>query len=138
MSIWRAIAGWFVPTEVVGAKVTLRLDRDSVCAGDDCVSHSARREVEASAPIAEVLQDVINGYLPTVAGPATWVARVSGQEGVVLAVVVQGEGGPRWVESRWSIVRRARGQANRRVSGFDQISFTYRGTEDPDRVIASL
>ncbi len=138
MSTWGTIARWFVPAGGLGTKVWLHLDRDSVCAADDCVSHAERREVAASAPISEVLQEVITGYLPTVAGPATWVARISGQNGVILAVVVQGQGEPRWVKSGWSLLSRARGRETTRLSGFDRISFNYRGTEDPDRVMDSL
>lgn len=121
------------------SEIELSLSRDSVCAGDDALApHAERRTLLANTPIAQVLAELVKGYLPSIAGPATWLARFSGPAGVLLAVVVQGEDRPRWVTTGWSASGRPEGRERGKVAGYNAVAFTYRAGEDPDRVMESL
>ena len=80
----RSRAGW----QDLG--VIIRLDRDSVAAGDDVESHDLEREVDQRRPFERFVHDLIwDGYLPTPASPggrSTWVARKE-RRGEPLAVI---------------------------------------------------
>lgn len=47
-------------------KVKVVLDRDSVCAGDDCVSHSIKQKFPANMITSELLIYLGNEYVPTI------------------------------------------------------------------------
>jgi len=57
--------------------VLIRLDRDSVAAGDDVESHEEIREVDGRRPLERLVADLIwNGYIPsTQGGWSCWVLR---------------------------------------------------------------
>ncbi|MEO6989317.1 MAG: hypothetical protein ABI239_11800 [Aquihabitans sp.] len=57
----------------------IRLDRDSVAAGDDVDSHEEMREVDGRQPLERFVAELFrDGYLPRISGgKASWVMRRS-------------------------------------------------------------
>ena len=60
--------------EVLKARPRIRfqLDRDSVCAGDDCESHEKFVETYSFLDPVILAEQLSSGYLPTVAGYGHW------------------------------------------------------------------
>jgi hypothetical protein len=67
------------------------VDRDSVCAGDDCVSHEAGLVLPAEAGIGELLRQALRVCpLPSIeGGRASWLIASLGQEQGVIGVIAQ-------------------------------------------------
>jgi hypothetical protein len=60
-------------------KIQVVLDRDSVCAGDDCESHKKTVEVYSFVDPEVFAREVSSGYLPSVAGVGhTWTCELNG------------------------------------------------------------
>jgi hypothetical protein len=60
-------------------KIRVALDRDSVCAGDDCDSHETTVEVHSFVDPVAFARAVSSGYLPSVAGVGhTWTCVLNG------------------------------------------------------------
>lgn len=71
-------------------QLTVHLNRDSVHAGDDLVSHSSTIDCDSEFSIAELIQKVKQTYLPGIAGgEATWIVSCSGNGPSPLGVVAQ-------------------------------------------------
>ena len=60
-------------------KIQVVLDRDSVCAGDDCESHEKTVEVHSFVDPEIFASEVSSGYLPSVAGVGhSWTCKLNG------------------------------------------------------------
>ena len=53
-------------------RIVFSLDRDSVCAGDDCESHKALVETYSFVDPVALAVELASGYLPSVAGYGHW------------------------------------------------------------------
>ena len=53
-------------------RIVFKLDRDSVCAGDDCESHEASVETYSFTDPVALAEDLGSGYLASVAGYGHW------------------------------------------------------------------
>jgi len=53
-------------------RLVFALDRDSVCAGDDCESHKASVESYSFLDPGALAEELSSGYLPSVAGYGHW------------------------------------------------------------------
>ena len=105
---------------------SIELTRDSVAAGDDCdAPHQRRVDLEPTsvAALQEMLQSIADDYLPSVAGPASWIAFSR----VPLSIVSNEWRSPKAV---WQI--------DDDVGALDvtdetlRLHFVYLGTTDPD------
>lgn len=67
------------------ANVSISVDRESVCAGDDCEAHLRQIVVSEMMPLKFVIQDLLDsGYLPRISGGfATWVVWIERPVAVV-------------------------------------------------------
>jgi len=63
-----------VESEVLKSRprILFRLDRDSVCAGDDCESHEASVEADSFTDPIALAEALSSGYLASVAGVGHW------------------------------------------------------------------
>jgi hypothetical protein len=60
-------------------KIQVVLDRDSVCAGDDCESHQKTVEVYSFVDPEAFARAISSGYLPSVAGVGhSWICELNG------------------------------------------------------------
>ncbi len=60
-------------------KIWVVLDRDSVCAGDDCESHAKTVEVYSFVDPGVLARELSSGFLPSVAGIGhTWTCVLNG------------------------------------------------------------
>lgn len=69
----------------------LKIDRDSVCAGDDCVSHAAFVSIAAETKFAEVLE-IAQAACPLAriaGGNATWLIDTEGYGKGCVGVIAQ-------------------------------------------------
>jgi hypothetical protein len=78
-------------------KVTV--DRDSVCAGDDCEAHNAAFETSADTTLAEFVQQAARACpLASIAGgQATWLVDTEGDGKGCIGVVAQQWSAPRFL-----------------------------------------
>jgi hypothetical protein len=53
-------------------RIVFNLDRDSVCAADDCESHNAIVETYSFMDPVTLAEELSSGYLPSVAGYGHW------------------------------------------------------------------
>lgn len=53
-------------------RITFVLDRDSVCAADDCESHETSVETYSFTDAAVLAERLSSGYVPSVAGYGQW------------------------------------------------------------------
>jgi hypothetical protein len=53
-------------------RITIALDRDSVCAADDCEMHDVSVETPSFIDAAVLAEQLSSGYLPSVAGYGHW------------------------------------------------------------------
>ncbi len=77
------------------------VDRDSVCAGDDCNSHAATLELASDASLSDLI-DMARAACPlaTIAGgQATWIAEVDAGQSTAVAVIAQQWATPLWLFS---------------------------------------
>jgi hypothetical protein len=68
--------------------ITLNVQRDSVCAGDDAFApHAKRFKLQANETLSEALSAILaDGYLGNIAnGEATWIVEAEGEPVAVLA-----------------------------------------------------
>jgi hypothetical protein len=77
--------------------MTVTVDRDSVCAGDDCEPHAASFEIAGSSTIMELLQQAHRACpLASIAGGrATWLIDTAGYGKRCVGVVAQQWDAPR-------------------------------------------
>jgi hypothetical protein len=70
--------------------IDMRLDRDSVAAGDDVEAHARELSVDPRRLFVSFLREIVSdGYLPLIeGGHATWIVRTS-RRGDPLAVLAQ-------------------------------------------------
>lgn len=107
----------------------VEVDRDSVAAGDDVDPHTRRFTFPDNLAVEEVIERIVGtGYLPSVAGPATW----SVTSGVPLAVIGQGIS-IKWVP--WQPIDPAR---LARRDGVIGLRFNYHAGDDPAAVLSVL
>jgi hypothetical protein len=74
-----------------GSSIQITVDRDSVCAGDDCVSHEARFTIAASSNVLELLAEAWSACpLASIAGgQATWLIDVAGSDNCIGVIAQQ-------------------------------------------------
>jgi len=116
------------------AMLHIRIDRDSVHAGDDTVSHAETIAVPADITLAGLLAQIrMAKFLPSISGDkATWVIVSSGGQIKTIGVLAQ-----QWQDSRFTIdasVDVAQHFAGQQPNLF----FSYRCQIDPDTVYAQL
>lgn len=100
---------------------SVRITRDSVCAGDDLdPPHERSLHLDAGEGVRELVEFVAgSGYLASIAGgKATWVAVA---DGTPVAVVAQQWTGPRMLEPI-------------AIKVPAEVHFIYRAQDDPGRV----
>jgi hypothetical protein len=111
--------------------LTLIIERDSVCAGDDCdAPHRISIQVPSESTLAQVL-DVIQSrrYLAQIAGHATWIVEADRP----LAVMAQQWKTPKFLIAPETLI--ADCQTN---DGSRSLDFRYWCQVDPDRVFDCL
>ena len=112
-------------------RMIIRLDRDSVAAGDDVEGHDVDWEADARRPLERFVHDLVKGgYLPGIqGGRSTWVARGT-RRGEPFAVLAIRFGR---LDSMRLVGRAALdlGQVG------ESLYFDYRAQEDPDAVFAA-
>ena len=112
--------------------VLIRLDRDSVAAGDDVEPHEEDREVDARRPLDRFIVELVRDhYLPQIqGGQSCWIVRTQrrGQALGVASVRYGDFDGVRFVEGRQLDV----GHVG------DSLFFEYAAQESPDAVFARL
>lgn len=110
----------------------IRIDRDSVTAGDDLETHVDEREVDQRRPFERFVHDVIrDGYLPAIqGGRSTWVARRA-RRGEALAVIAIRFG-------RLDFVRLVIGPELDLSDVGQSLYFEYRAQEDAEAVLAAI
>ncbi|WP_374554578.1 hypothetical protein [Aquitalea pelogenes] len=77
--------------------MVLTVDRDSVCAGDDCTSHARSFSVPCAASLSELIHQAKKAceLAGISGGKATWIVEAGGYDGMPIAVVAQ-----QWDEAR--------------------------------------
>lgn len=112
--------------------LNLIIERDSVCAGDDCdAPHRVSIQVPSESTLAQVL-DVIQsrGYLAQITGGrATWIVEADRP----LAVMAQ-----QWKTPKFLIASETRIAACQTNDGSRSLFFRYWCQVDPDRVFDCL
>lgn len=78
----------------------ISVDRDSVCAGDDCVSHSAVISIAGACPVSNLLEHAWNACpLASISGnEATWLIDIGGDAQFCIGVMAQ-----QWRQPRLTI-----------------------------------
>ena len=114
--------------------IDIKIDRDSVHAGDDIAPHFTTLRVPSSATVGEFLQQVRGaGFLASISGgEATWVIDCPEAKGGTIGVLAQ-----QWQEPRLAI------PANTPVSTLISLNrpsfyFRYRAQADPQSVFSTL
>lgn len=111
----------------------IRLERDSVCMGDDCTApNAASLEMADTASLPELIDQVRKMYyLASIyGGKATWVLY---QEQKPLAVVAQ-----QWEEAKYLIDPGTRLFELFPGAAYGDLRFAYRTQQDPDEVFGLL
>ena len=119
----------------VAGEITVVVDHDSVCAGDDGESHLTSFSVSASTTIAEFLQLLKSArYLASIqGGNATWLIEcIAHNEKRCIGVVAQ-----QWSTSQLLIPRDTL-LVDLRSGSELLLSFRYRAQADPSDVFACL
>lgn len=113
--------------------LVLSVERDSVCAGDDCdAPHSKQFAFDQNVSLTEVVSSIVNsGYLAFVAGGnATWVFQVGEKR---IAVIAQQWTSPKYLVNQSDLVKDCVSPENRHP-----FFFRYCGQTDPDIVLGRL
>lgn len=116
------------------AMLLIRIDRDSVHAGDDTVSHAENIAVPANTSLAGLLEQIrMAKFLPSISGgKATWVIESSGSQIKAIGVLAQ-----QWQEPR--IMIDASAELAQHFAGQQpNLFFRYRCQIDPDTEYAQL
>ncbi|OWA37478.1 hypothetical protein B9G55_05335 [Saccharibacillus sp. O16] len=111
----------------------IRLERDSVCMGDDCTApNAASLEIADAARLPELIGQIRKMYyLASIyGGKATWVLY---QEQKPLAVVAQ-----QWEEAKYLIDPGTRLFELFSGAASGDLRFAYRTQQDPDEVFRQL
>lgn len=74
-------------------KITISLDRESVCMGDDCTPHQISRVFSETMLISSFLQE-LSGYVPAMANVVWAVVSVNSINNVIGYIVTDNEGKP--------------------------------------------
>jgi hypothetical protein len=114
--------------------LTVTVDRDSVCAGDDCDSHEAKFEILASASVLELLSTAFQASpLAGVAGgQATWLINSAGCGENCIGVMAQ-----QWLVPRLTIPTTT--TADELFAGkAGGLHFRYWGQSNPEAVFGAL
>ncbi|WP_243349731.1 hypothetical protein [Parabacteroides sp. FAFU027] len=107
--------------------ISIQINRDSVCMGDDCESHKTIFELKRDTTLAKLLQKIKNkGYLAQIqGGKATWLVINLKKE---IAVVAQQWRDPKYLsingDTKLSELEKGNGQI--------RIHFRYLTQQDPD------
>ncbi|MCX7421236.1 MAG: hypothetical protein NT013_17070 [Planctomycetia bacterium] len=112
--------------------LSLSIERDSVCAGDDCdAPHRVSIQVHSESTLAQVLEVIQGmGYLAHIAGGcATWIV----ESDRPLAVMAE-----QWKTPRFLIASETRIAACQTNDGSRPLFFRYWCQVDPDRVFDCL
>jgi len=112
--------------------LSLSIERDSVCAGDDCdAPHQVSIQVHRESSLAQVLETIQSmTYLARISGGcATWIVEADRP----LAVMAQ-----QWTTPRFLIAPDTRIATCRTNDGFCRLFFRYWCQVDPDRVFDAL
>ncbi len=112
--------------------LALSIERDSVCAGDDCdAPHHVSIQVHRKSTLAQVLEIIRNtGYLARITGGcATWIV----ESDRPLAVVAE-----QWTTPRFLIVPDTLIATCQTNEGSHRLFFRYWCQVDPDRVFDAL
>ncbi|MFZ6731044.1 hypothetical protein ACO0LG_03885 [Undibacterium sp. Ji42W] len=112
----------------------IRIDRDSVHAGDDTVSHAENIAVPANTSLAALLEKIrMAKFLPSISGDkATWVIESSGSQIRAIGVLAQ-----QWQEPRVTIDASV-GVAQHFAGQQPNLFFRYCCQIDPDTVYTQL
>jgi hypothetical protein len=112
----------------------VRIDRDSVSAGDDCEAHDATIEIEAEATLAHLLEQALAAApLASISGgQATWLVDSDGPGRGCIGVLAQQWPAPRWLlDSRMTVQQ----HFGARAPG---LYFRYWCQASPDAVYSAL
>ena len=114
------------------ARVLIRLDRDSVAAGDDVEAHDEQRDVDGRRPLERFVSELVwDHYLPAIqGGRSCWILRTS-RGGAPLGVV-------RIQYGRFDGLRLLRHEAPDLAEIGHSLFFEYATQEDPDDVFSRL
>ncbi len=116
------------------AMLHIRIDRDSVHAGDDTVSHAENIAVPANTSLSDLLEQIrMAKFLPSISGgKATWVIESSGCQIKTIGVLAQ-----QWQEPRITIDASVALEQHF-ASQQPNLFFRYRCQIDPDTEYARL
>lgn len=94
MNLFNIIKKNFVGTNSGSSKkITISLDRESVCMGDDCIPHQISRVFSQTMLIRDFLQE-LSGYVPAMANVVWAVVSVNSINNVIGYIVTDNEGKP--------------------------------------------
>jgi hypothetical protein len=112
----------------------LTVDRDSVAAGDDCVSHAAALTIDASITVVELLTAAqrVCPLAGIIGGRATWIADAGGEGVAPFAVLAE-----QWREPKL-LVPAATTAAALIADPPRVLYFRYWCQADPDTVFTAL
>lgn len=112
----------------------IRIDRDSVHAGDDTVSHAENIAVPANTSLASLLEQIRAGnFLPSISGgKATWMIESSGNPFKTIGVLAQ-----QW-QNPCVIIDAAVDVAQHFAGQQANLFFRYRCQIDPEAVLTQL
>ena len=116
------------------AEVMVRLDRDSVHAGDDCESHATCVHAAEESSIGSLLEKIrMAGFLPSISGgEATWIVKSPADPGRPIGVIAQ-----QWPEAQLLVPSET---SLRELFGLSEpgLYFTYWCQASPGLVLAAL
>lgn len=117
-----------------GATLLVRIDRDSVHAGDDGSSHALGVMVGNGTSLAGLVEQILGmGFLPSInGGQATWVIESTGQTSGPVGVFAQ-----QWTTAVFTI-RSSILVSEHFADRAGELYFRYRCQENPDQVLAQL
>lgn len=112
----------------------IRIDRDSVHAGDDTVSHAGNIAIPANTSLASLLEQIRAGnFLPSISGgKATWMIESSGSQFKTIGVLAQ-----QW-QDPCMIIDAAENVTQHFAGRQANLFFRYRCQIDPGTVHAEL
>jgi hypothetical protein len=120
--------------ELTMADLMVRLDRDSVHAGDDCESHATSMRAANESSIGSLLEQIRKaGFLPSISGgEATWIVKSSADPGRPIGVIAQ-----QWQEAELLVASET---SLRELFGLSEPSlhFAYWCQASPSLVLAAL
>jgi hypothetical protein len=122
---------------MTATSVDLVIDRDSVCAGDDCQSHEVRLSVPAETPLHDVIELAQRACpLARIAGgQATWLVDTQGCGEACIGVVAQQWATPKLMLDPATPVREVWRPPS---GGLARLHFRYWCQVDPEAVFEAL